>query len=298
MDMRKAALLCILTQIGTLSGIAQTAKTETEELGFILRTSLASAPFPHPRRASGHSYGSKTFPFDLHYRDSSVAVFIPKDYKRTGAVDLVIHFHGWYNNIDSVLAQFELIPQFIASGKNAILVIPQGPKNAPDSFGGKLEDKDGFKTFVSELLDTLSSRSLIDSKTPGNIILSGHSGAYHVMSFILMCGGLNDHIKEVYLFDALYGQTEKFAYWLDHVAGRFVNIYTDSGGTKSESENLMADLRGWNIPFFAGEEELVAPDELRTQRVIFLHTLLDHNGVLKKHETFRSFLSSSMLSDR
>ena len=238
------------------------------------------------------------FPAQTHYRDSSVAVFIPKEYKKTAVVDLVIHFHGWYNNIDSVLARYRFMTQFLESGKNAILVIPEGPKNAPDSFGGKLEDDGGFKAFVSEILDSLFGRSLIASTVPGTIILSGHSGGYHVMSFILMRGGLTDHIKEVYLFDALYGQTEKFAYWLDHTGGKLINIYTDSGGTKSESENLMADLRGWKTPFLAGEEDLITPDQLRTQRIIFLHTRLEHDEVLQRHETFRSFLKASILSDR
>ena len=52
-----------------------------------------------------------------------------------------------------------------------------------------------------------------------------------------------EKIREVYLFDALYGQTEKFAHWIDHFQGKMVVIYTDSGGTKAETESLMADLR-------------------------------------------------------
>lgn len=287
----------ILAQIGTSAGVAQTVDAGNDN-GTLILTRLASAPFPHPQRASGHSYGGKAFPFELHYRDSSVAIFIPKNFKKTATVDLVIHFHGWYNNIDTVLARYAFVPQFLGSGKNAVLVVPEGPKNAPDSFGGKLEDENGFKAFVSEVLDTLFRHSVIASTVPGSIILSGHSGGYRVISFILMRGGLTDHIREVYLFDALYGQTEKFAYWLDHTGGKLVNIYTDSGGTKAESENLMADLRGWKIPFLSGEEDGITPDELRTQRIIFLHTRLEHDEVLQSHETFRSFLKASILSDR
>ncbi|MGB2867903.1 MAG: hypothetical protein WBD36_05590 [Bacteroidota bacterium] len=297
MSFRKLLLFWILAQIGTSTGTAQTTDAGTD-YGTLILTRLASAPFPHSQRASGHSYGGKAFPYEFHYRDSSVAIFIPKDFKKTASVDLVIHFHGWYNNIDTVLARYGFVRQFSESGKNAVLVVPEGPKNAPDSFGGKLEDENGLKVFVSEVLDTLFRRSVIATKVPGNIILSGHSGGYRVMSSILMRGGLTDHIREVYLFDALYGQTEKFAYWLDHTGGKLVNIYTDSGGTKAESENLMADLRGWNIPFLSDEENLVTPDELRTQRIIFLHTRLEHDEVLQRHGSFRTFLRASLLSDR
>jgi len=68
-----------------------------------------------------------------------------------------------------------------------------------------------------------------------------------------MRGGLTENIKEVYLFDALYGDTEKFSYWLDHQKGKIINIYTEHGGTKQGCENLMADLTGWGNTLLCGK---------------------------------------------
>ncbi len=90
----------------------------------------------------------------------------------------------------------------------------------------------------------MKEKKKIKSTTVGNIILARHSGAYRVISFCLMRGGLTNNISDVMLFDALYGQAEKYAHWIDNYKERFINIYTDSGGTKNETENLMADLEG------------------------------------------------------
>jgi hypothetical protein len=211
--------------------------------------------------------------------------------------DLIVHFHGWNNNIDSTLRQYQLVEQLVASRKNAILVVPEGPRNAPDSFGGKLEDPEGFKTFISDVLASLAQHTKSPVSTLGNIILSGHSGGYHVMSFILLHGGLTDHVKEVFLFDALYGQTEKYAFWLDHSDGRMINIYTDDGGTKQESLSLMEDLRGWGISFLSKEEADATPADLRNNRIVFLHTSLVHNEVVNKDQNFQKYLEASPLLD-
>jgi len=282
----------------SLSLKAQTIQQRYASYGELLVTQLASAPFPHPMRSAGRSYGTRFFPADKHYGDSSVAIFIPKNFKQAKKIDIVVHFHGWYNNIDSTLHQFRLIEQFVESGKNAILVVPEGPKDAADSFGGKLEDKDGFKKFVDEVAAFLVQQKKVKTPRIGDIILSGHSGGYHVMSYILMRGGIPDHVKEVYLLDALYGETEKYAYWLDHYKGKMVNIYTDSGGTKYETELLMADLKGWGIPYYTAEELDATSKDLRKNKLIFLHTKLQHNEVVAAHDNFREYLKASCLPNR
>ena len=77
------------------------------------------------------------------------------------------------------------------------------------------------------------------------------------MAFILTRGGLTANIREVYLFDALYGQTEKFAHWIERSPGRLVDIYTAEGGTRGPSLDFMDDLRAWKIPFAAVPESAV-----------------------------------------
>jgi hypothetical protein len=282
----------------TLTLSAQQTSQPFSEYGELLKTQLSSAPYPHPRRASGHTYGKLFFPAAKHYCDSTVALFIPKGFRPTETVDFVVHIHGWRNNIDTVLQRYHLPQQLFESGKNAILVVPQGPRNSPDSFGGKLEDPDGFRRFIEDIADFLYRSGKTSTRNIGNVILSGHSGAFETISYALMQGGMPEKIREVYLFDALYGQTEKFAHWIDHSNGKMVVIYTDSGGTKDETEALMEDLRAWQISYFAGEETALSPNDLAKHRLLFLHTDLEHDLVIHSRLQFRNYLIASSLSNR
>lgn len=287
------ALLLLATTTALAGGI----ETNYAAFGRLIITPFVTAPFPHPARTNGHTYQTRHYSAAEHYSDSTVAVFIPKGFRETGTVDFVIHFHGWNNTVAGTLGQFKLIEQLAASGKNAVLIVPEGPHNAPDSFGGKLEDADGFKRFMAEVTDTLRRHSLLAKTnfTLGNIILSGHSGGYHVISAIVDRGGLP--AKEVWLFDALYGGTENFLAWSDRQPGRLLNIYTDRGGTTNQTTRLMKLLKDRGTSILATEDQPVTPSELQTNRLIFLHTDMTHNDVVEKRKTFQQFLQTSCLAD-
>ena len=266
------------------------------EKGEMIIAKLSSAMFPHAKRDTGYWYNGKKYAAYNHYQDSSVAIFIPRGFKQGESTNFVFYFHGWYNNIDSTFAQFRIAGQFADSKINAILIQPEGPKNAPDSFGGKLEESYGFKRLMDDILDVLVKDTKIKNKNIGSIILAGHSGAYRVMSFVLSDGGLTEYIKEVYLFDALYGQTEKFAYWLDHSDGRLIDIYTDGGGTEKESRNFMADLQVLGFPFLSRKELDVSTTDLMKNRIIFISSDLKHSEVISKRKQFQTYLQTSILN--
>jgi hypothetical protein len=277
---------------------AQDRSKGFSEYGELLITRLASAPFPHPSRASGHVYAKQLYTADKCYSDSSVAIFIPMGYRKTDSVDLVVHLHGWRRIIDTSLQKHKLAQQLTASGKNAILVVPQGPRDAPDSFAGKLEDPGGLKRFVDDVVDFLYRESKIKTRTAGKVILTAHSGGYEGVAYALMRGGIPEKVKEVYLFDALYGEEEKFAHWVDHYNGKLINIYTDSGGTRWDSEMLMQDLEGWKVPYCAKTESSLRFSDLQQNQWIFIHSDLEHEMVLAGRMQFRDFLKASCLSNR
>ena len=265
-------------------------------LGQMFVPQFSSAPFPHSQRKNGHDYDGKTYSVQEHYNDSSVAIFIPKGFNQTEKINFMVYFHGWNNNIDSACAQFDLIDQFYESNKNAIFVFPEGPKNSPDSFGGKLEEKDGLKNLIDDVLKYLSENAKFKPAKVGNIVLAGHSGAYRVISFCLMRGGLVQNISDVILFDALYGQTEKYVHWIENFEGRFINIYTDNGGTKEETENMMRELDAWSISYLKKEETELNFNDLKNNRLIFIHTDLTHNEVISTRNQLRDYLRTSKLS--
>jgi hypothetical protein len=270
-----------------------------EHQGTLLLEHLAAAPFPHPQRDHGHEYDGKLYDAAAHYSDDTVAIFIPKDFSQNGRVDFVVHFHGWRNHVEAVLRHYQLIEQLVASRRNAVLVVPQGPFDAPDSFGGKLEDPDGFARFIKEVSEKLRQSPAVRLKSfeVGNIILSGHSGGYQVISSILDRGGLLGQIKEVWLFDALYGRTDKFLAWWEKSHGRLVNIYTEHGGTKTQTEQMMGMLKERGVPFLTAKESKITVADLRHNRLVFMFSDLAHDEVVNEHQSFQEFLTTSILSE-
>jgi hypothetical protein len=180
-----------------------------------------------------------------------------------------------------------------------VLIVPQGPRLAADSFGGKLEDTNGFTAFMAEAMEKLRSNGVAQSNSEtGNIILSGHSGGYHAMAAILDHGGLREKIREVWLFDALYAGTDEFSGWQKSENGRLLDIYTDHGGTKQETERFMASYKTNGVSFFAQEDIGVTTETLRTNKLVFLHTDLAHNDVIASRGAFEQFLKSSCLENK
>jgi len=293
-------LFLLFLACATWPGHGESLSQRYADSGELIVTQFASAPFPHFKRAEGHKYKNQVYPAREHYSDNTVAIFIPKGYRETGKIDFVIHFHGWKNTIEGVLEQFKLVEQLVNSGRNAVLVVPQGPRNAPDSFGGKLEEPGGFQRFMNEVEKTLQQMPALKKKqfTIGQIVLSGHSGGYQVISSIVTCGGLTDSVREVWLFDALYAQTDKFLAWADKQHGRLLDIYTEHGGTKAESEQLMAVLQQRGAKFFSGKESEAKVADLEANKLVFIFSDLAHNDVVDKHQTFRDFLETSCLEKR
>jgi D-alanyl-D-alanine carboxypeptidase/D-alanyl-D-alanine-endopeptidase (penicillin-binding protein 4) len=268
--------------------------------GQLVVTQFVSAPFPHPARANGHRYHDEFFSAADHYSDSTVALFIPNGFRATGKIDFVIHFHGWRHAVAGTLEEYELVKQFAESGKNAILIVPQGPRLAPDSFGGKLEDTNGFAAFMAEAMQKLSASGALAAKDPevGNVILSAHSGGYHVLEAILEHGGLRDKIREAWLFDALYAGGDNLLLWQKTRHGRLLDIYTDHGGTKEDTEKLMTAAKSARVNYFAAEDTNTPPAALETHGLVFLHTDLSHNDVVAKRGAFGEFLRTSCLENR
>lgn len=275
------------------AGVAGEPTLPDANASTLLLTNLASAPFPHPQRAEGYRYKDKLYPAGRHYSDNTVGILIPKGLRPGTNVDFVVHFHGWFNNVTNALAQFRLADQLAASRRDAILVVPQGPRDAPDSFGGKLEEPGGLERFMGDVLAAIRGRPGLGEARLGNLVLSGHSGGYRVIAFALAQGGLGGHVREVWLFDALYGQADKYRDWLVKPERRLLAIYTDGGGTLEETRNFMRALRSAGIAFLETEDAHATGPALRGNRLGFLHTDLGHNEVLAARRTFQTFLEAS-----
>jgi hypothetical protein len=272
--------------------IAQVITVWSQEAKTI-RFSSRYTSFPDSARVNGHTYDSIFYSAKDHYRDSSVLLIVPKNLSRTNRVDLIFWFHGWNNNIDTANQFYEIQKQFLASGKNAVLVLSETAKNAPDSYGGRLEQPGDFSRLVKEVLQQLKIQKLVGKKaTAGTITLAGHSGAYRVIAYILSNGGMA--VDNVYLFDALYSQVDKFLSWIQQNKNhRFVNWYTNhGGGTDEVSIQMMQQLDQLRLPYKLVEETAINGNDVKGNRILFVHSPREHNVIINTPDNLKLLLQN------
>jgi hypothetical protein len=258
--------------------------------GQLLLRKFDAAPFPHRSRKDGFSTQSTTYPADPHYTDATIGIFIPAQFKPGPVTDFVVHFHGHINHVDNVVRQFDLPRQMRTSGVNAMLIIPQGPRDAADSGGGKVEEPGGFERMIDQVAGFLKESGKIPTTRVGRITLSAHSGGYRAASFVLRVGGLRDHITDVLLFDASYGQLDGFADFCKLGGGRrLISLFTEH--LADENVELMAMLQKRGVAFSVAMEADLKPAMLAGRAALFIHTTdLGHNDVVSKREYFSLLL--------
>jgi hypothetical protein len=258
---------------------------------------LPSAPYPHPSRANGHVYQNKLYDAATHYSNSNVAIFVPDGWRlNDGAIDAVVHFYGWNHDIDATLRTYRLREQLLASKRNAILIVPEGPTNAPDSGDGKLElDDNGFARFMGDVCTWLKNANVSNTASPGRIVLTAHSGGYGGAGGVLTRGGMNDRITDVILFDAAYGYYDAFASWARDPNHHLLSIFTDDTSTGNTA--LMGKLQRATPNLFVWLAEDMTLQRLQTRQPTFvLTTSVAHDELLQKFSWYSLFLQTTALN--
>lgn len=253
---------------------------------------FASAPYPHSSRADGYRTKTTIYPRDPHYTDSTVGIFVPKGFHGDRGVNFVVHFHGHNNHVAQVFEQYDLAHQMRASGVNAVLLVPQGPRDVPDSGDGKLEHDPGS---LGRLLDEATQRLVSEHRiapgtTVGHVALTAHSGGYNVASNILGRNEMPKQLTDVILFDATYGGLPAIADWC---AGdrnrRLITICTAHLG--HENAQLIALLQKHRLEPHVVLEEDLTPNAVKQRGVlVVLTTTLEHNEVISKRNFFSEWL--------
>jgi len=220
----------------------------------------------------GHrSYSGKVYWQDETYNDSRVLVHVPEhfDAKRPGVI--VVFFHGNGATLERDVRDRQLVPQQISdSGVNAVLLAPQMAVDAADSSAGKFWQPNGFKRFMDESVahlarlygDPNSAKAFANMP----IVIVGYSGGFLPTAWSLEVGGITKRVAGVILLDAVYGELDKFANWIENNRnGFFVSSYTRY--TKRRDQELMAMLREKGVSY---REDMDGP--LRPGSVVFVQT--------------------------
>jgi hypothetical protein len=282
-------LLCL---IGLAAMTHQSTPWKSSSDGDLALVPFKSASFPHSSRDNGFQYETTFYPRDPHYTDSTVGVFIPKNFKPSKNINFVVHFHGWNNHVQQVFEQYDLAHQMELSGLNAVLLVPQGPRDANDSTDGKLQyDPGSLTAMLNEAIAFLVKEGRTPPTTTlGHVALTAHSGGYLVTTYIVDRKELADKMTDVILFDATYGGLPAFAdYCAANPRHRLISICTEHLG--HENARLIALLQKRHIqPRVLFEEDLTDAEVAKRGPLIVLTTTLEHNEVISKRDYFAKWL--------
>ncbi len=197
----------------------------------------------------GHrSYGGRVYWQDETYNDNRVLMHVPENFDIRKPGVIVVFFHGNGATLERDVRDRQLVPQQISdSGVNAVLLAPQLAVDAADSSAGKFWQPGGLKRFVAESADHLATslrRSARRPRTFANmpVIIVGYSGGFVPTAWSLEVGGLGNRVRGVFLLDAVYGELDKFASWIENNrSGFFVSAYTRY--TQRHDQELMQMLK-------------------------------------------------------
>jgi hypothetical protein len=220
----------------------------------------------------GHrSYGGRVYWQDETYNDNRVLMHVPENFDVRKPGVIVVFFHGNGATLERDVRDRQMVPQQITdSGVNAVLLAPQLAVDAADSSAGKFWQPGGLKRFVAESAEHLAElygdpRS---AKAFANmpVVIVGYSGGFVPAAWSLDVGGLGNRVRGVFLLDAVYGELDKFASWIENNrTGFFVSAYTRY--TKRHDNELMQMLKEKGI---AISDDMDAP--LRPGSVVFVQT--------------------------
>jgi hypothetical protein len=224
---------------------------------------------------------------------------------------MLVHFHGHNSTAERAMVAHELREQLFDSKQNAILVVPELAVLAPDSAAGKLEAPGGLARMLDDVVRTLGTRearaelgqaALGPAAHPGRICVSVHSGGYHAAACSLRAGGVP--VREVWLFDALYAETDVFRDWVigghaSHGERHKLVSYFTAGTTEANTHHLFAELERAGI--HCAEESVegtLSREQLTLAEAVSIRTQLPHGAVTSELNGLRDCLYASALRRR
>jgi hypothetical protein len=233
----------------------------------IVYAEFKNSAFPYHGQIPGDTDSSKAKPFldvnedgryghssprggvlweDQTYNDRHVLLAASTDFNPNAPGAMVVFFHG--NNATlarDVVERQQTVRQLAQANLNAVLVAPQMAVDARDSSAGNFWRPGAFAQFLEEADAKLASLYPQASRAAFRrmpVILVAYSGGYLPAAYSLAYGGAGDRIRGVVLFDALYGEPDKFARWIESETGRAFFVSAYSGSSKGGNLEMQARL--------------------------------------------------------
>ncbi len=131
--------------------------------------------------------------------------------------------------------------------------------------------------------------------------ISAHSGGYHAAACSLRAGGVE--VRETYLFDALYAESDAFRDWVVtrlgeplHRRHKLVSYFTEGGTTEVVNKALRSQLdRAGALVAHEMQEGELSRHDLSHAEAVFVRTGLWHSAVTWETNALRDVLFASAL---
>ena len=91
------------------------------------------------------------------------------------------------------------------------------------------------------------------------VIVVAYSGGYMPAAYSLVEGGAGGRVRGVVLLDALYGEVDKFAHWIEAARGGAFFVSAYSGSTHDENLALRARLQRDGVAVEDGLPQTLGP---------------------------------------
>jgi hypothetical protein len=273
-----------------------------------------------PRRSAREGHAMKLFVKHgmEHWWRPNTWVYVPSAFDPAKQkLHIVVIFRGFKNCIDSYTSAhglpcvagrpartgYDVANQVERSGTGAIVVLPELAFDQPNAEPGALGLPGGLKAYLKELVE----ESLADAigkhafEDIDRVALFASSGGYQALVPALAFGEV-DAIRDVYLFDAMYGENAAITGFLrDHVRDfsptadkprRFSLIYCHKfTGTQSASLQFGRHVEKWFAEAGLADRVVFEPylkpvgpsfDDLRPSVTVY-RTRLEHDQIVANY---------------
>ena len=200
---------------------------------------------------------------DTTYNDRHVLLAASQDFDPSAPGVIVVYFHGNQATLARDVLERQQTPRQLARSRlNAVLIAPQLAYDALDSSAGNFWRPGGFAQFLEEAEGKLAGLYPRTSRATFRrmpVVIVAYSGGYLPAAYSLANGGAGDRIRGVVLLDALYGEPDKFASWIESESGRAFFVSAYSGSSKSENTELRARLERDGVTTQTGVPAALGP---------------------------------------
>ena len=199
---------------------------------------------------------------DSTYNDRHVLLAAGPDFDPNRPGVMVVYFHGNQSILSrDVVDRQQTVRQLAQSNLNAVLVAPQLAVDANDSSAGNFWRAGAFAQFLDEADNQLAG---LYGTSPGvfrrmPVIVVAYSGGYMPAAYSLVEGGAGGRVRGVVLLDALYGEVDKFAHWIEAARGGAFFVSAYSGSTHDENLALRARLQRNGVAVEDGLPQTLGP---------------------------------------